>query len=109
MCGISVIDTAIYCSWVQGPHFRLSSGKVLASQEKIQTKITHQQQNKNVKISITFFTTQATVDWDYCCFFQLKRLTKNSSKKAADQKRSQKDSIYKSMGVVNSYAWKGYN
>ena len=71
MCGISVIDTAIYCSWVQGPHFRLSSGKVLASQEKIQTKITHQQQNKNVKISITFFTTQATVDWDYCCFFSV--------------------------------------
>ena len=45
-----------------------------------------------------------------CCFlFQLKRLTKDSSKKAADQKRTQKDSIYKSMGVVNSYAWKGYN
>jgi hypothetical protein len=40
---------------------------------------------------------------------QLKRLTDNSAEKAVDCKRTQKDSIYKDMGVVNAYIWRGYN
>jgi len=37
------------------------------------------------------------------------RLTENGGDKAPDTKRTQKDSIYKEMGPVNSFAWKGYN
>lgn len=37
------------------------------------------------------------------------RLTKNTVDKTPDNKRTQKHSIYQGMGVVNSFAWKGYN
>ncbi|KAK2144154.1 hypothetical protein LSH36_781g01051 [Paralvinella palmiformis] len=39
----------------------------------------------------------------------LKRLTEGAAQKAADAKRTQKDSIYKDMGVLNAYVWRGYN
>ena len=47
----------------------------------------------------------------WCTHFalQLKRLTKDSSKEVTDSKRTQRDSTYREMGVVNSFAWKGYN
>ena len=40
---------------------------------------------------------------------QLDRLTKDSGIKTPDIKRTQTHSSYKEMGIVNSFAWKGYN
>ncbi|XP_067939854.1 uncharacterized protein [Watersipora subatra] len=37
------------------------------------------------------------------------RLTEDGGKKAPDTNRTQRNSIYREMGPVNSYAWKGYN
>ena len=39
----------------------------------------------------------------------MERLQEGASEKVVDAKRTQKDSIYRNMGVVNAYAWKGYN
>lgn len=39
----------------------------------------------------------------------IKRLTDKAPEKVSDPKRTQRDSMYKEMGVVNSFAWKGYN
>jgi len=39
----------------------------------------------------------------------LDRLTQKTEEKTPDTKRTQKHSIYNKMGVVNSFAWKGYN
>ena len=45
----------------------------------------------------------------YVLFKQVTRLTENAGDKAPDTKRTQKHSIYRDMGSVNSFAWKGYN
>ncbi|KAF6038690.1 hypothetical protein EB796_003019 [Bugula neritina] len=37
------------------------------------------------------------------------RLMQNSLEKTPDTNRTQQNSIYREMGPVNSYAWKGYN
>lgn len=40
---------------------------------------------------------------------QVGRLMQNSLEKTPDTNRTQQNSIYREMGPVNSYAWKGYN
>ncbi|XP_074651299.1 uncharacterized protein LOC141906047 [Tubulanus polymorphus] len=37
------------------------------------------------------------------------RLSKADKNNSVDSNRTQANSIYKNMGVVNSFAWKGYN
>ncbi|CAD5116863.1 DgyrCDS5704 [Dimorphilus gyrociliatus] len=39
----------------------------------------------------------------------VERLSKIDKDKVTDSRRTQKDSDYKKMGIVHSYAWKGYN
>ena len=45
----------------------------------------------------------------YSCLFQLGRMTKVNKEKIVDSDRRVHSSIYKDMGIVSSYAWKGYN
>lgn len=44
-----------------------------------------------------------------CFAFQLQRLTKAPVEKIPDSDRRVTKSMYNNMGVVSSYAWKGYN
>ena len=39
----------------------------------------------------------------------MKRLTKDAESGVTDSNRTQKNSIYKDIGILNSFAWKGYN
>jgi len=40
---------------------------------------------------------------------QVERLRSAEKIGVPDSRRTQKDSIYRDMGALNSYAWKGYN
>lgn len=46
---------------------------------------------------------------NYWFMFQLERLTRVEKEKIPDSDRRVNSSIYRDMGVVSSYAWKGYN
>ena len=46
---------------------------------------------------------------DWYITFQIDRLTKNSDQRVPDSKRTQKDSMYATMGILNSFTWRGYN